>query len=129
RAISWASLGRATLLVPVDPFNLMDREIGIHRFSDGRKESVFAESLEQAELFEFVLDRVFHLGKAQLDAGGVESIIELADCVSGRNINTGHWLRRDDDPPCGRRRICNGVQHTFVEQLGVRKEKRGIPPK
>src|SRR5215468_9928952 len=65
-------------VLPVEPLDTMGRTVGACRFAQGRKEGVFAEAREEPEALQLVLDRILHLGKAQLDAGGVQGVVELA---------------------------------------------------
>src|SRR6478736_2576238 len=94
-------------ILPIDPVNLVDLKICINSLSKRREEGVFAESCEQAELLQLILYRVFHFGKAELDAGGMQSVIELAECVGGSDIDAGHRLCRHHNPTRGRRCTCD----------------------
>jgi len=57
-------------ILPVDPLDGMSRAVRAHCFADRREEGLFAEAREEPEALQLVLDRVFHLGEKQLDAGG-----------------------------------------------------------
>ena len=47
--------------------------------------------------------------------------------VGGRDVDARDRLGRDDEPAHRRRRARDGVEHAFVEQLGVGEEQRRIP--
>src|SRR5262245_27426788 len=84
--------------LPVDPLNIMSRQVLAHRLTDRREECVLAEPTEQAKSLELVFNRVFHLGEAQFDVDRLQGLIEVADCVGGGNIDARDRLGRYDDP-------------------------------
>ena len=57
----------------------MGFEIAAHGFAERREERLLAEAREEPEALQLVLDRILHLGKAQLDARGVQGVVELAE--------------------------------------------------
>jgi hypothetical protein len=61
----------------------MDGEIAAHCFVNDRKERLLAEAREEPEALQLVLDRILHLGEAQLDACGGKGVVELGDDVGG----------------------------------------------
>jgi hypothetical protein len=48
----------------------LSRKVGAHRFAEGREKGLFAKEREDPETFQLVLDRILHLRKTHLDAGG-----------------------------------------------------------
>lgn len=62
-------------IFPVDPAYGMRSEVGVHRFAESRKEGLFAEPFEESETLELIFDRIFHLSKAQFNAGGVQGVV------------------------------------------------------
>ena len=54
-------------------------EKGAHRFPQRREEALCTQPREQPEALELVLDRILHLREAQLDALGVQTVVELHD--------------------------------------------------
>lgn len=58
-------------ILPVHPIHWMCCKVSIHRFAQGRIESMFAKTLKESEALELIFDRVLHLRKAQFDAGGL----------------------------------------------------------
>ena len=99
--LSHLALVRA--IFPVDPLDGMGREVGAHRFAEGREEGLFAEAREESEALQLVLDRILHLGETQLDAGGVQGVVELADGIGCRDVDAGDRLSRDHQPADRRR--------------------------
>jgi len=53
---------RAAIL-PVDPLYGMAREVGAHRFIEGREEGLLAKAGEDPEALQLVFDRILHLGE------------------------------------------------------------------
>src|SRR6516162_1757097 len=91
---------RCTIL-PVNPFDWMDGQVGAHRFAKGREKVFLAEARKQPKALQLVLDRILHLGKAELDAGSVQCIVKLADNISSGDVNTRDRLSRDHEPADG----------------------------
>src|SRR4051812_9486562 len=54
---------------------------------------------------------------------------ELGKHVSGSHINVGDGLGRDEDSPDWSWRLCNGLEHALMEELGVGEEKGRAPTK
>ena len=73
----------------------MDRAVGAHRFAERREEGLFAEAREEPEALQLVLDRILHLGETQLDTGGVQGVVELADGIGRGDVDARDRLRRD----------------------------------
>ena len=57
----------------------MDRAVGAHRLVDSREEGLFAEAREKPETLELILHRILHFGETQLDARGVQGVVEFAE--------------------------------------------------
>ena len=92
--------------LPVDPLDGMAGEIGTHGFIDGSEKGVLTQAREHLEAFELVLDRILHLGEAQLDSSVVQRVVELADRVGRGDVDARDRLRRDHEPADGRRRAA-----------------------
>jgi hypothetical protein len=45
-------------ILPVHPLDRMGREVGAHRFAEGREEGLFAEAREEPEALQLVLYRI-----------------------------------------------------------------------
>src|SRR5262245_11695700 len=86
-------------ILPIQPFHGVLSEIGAHSLTNGCEGVLAAEPRREPEAFQLVFDRILHLGKAQLDALGMQCIIELGNRVRGRDVDTGDGLSRDDEPP------------------------------
>src|ERR1700751_3486311 len=96
-------------ILPVDPLDWMGGAVGAYRFVDGREEGLFAETREEPEALQLVLNEIFHFGETQLDTGGVQGGVEFADGIRCGDVDTGHRLCRDHEPADWRRRFCYGV--------------------
>ena len=107
----------------------MFREVAFNCLADRGKERLLTEVRVKAEALQLVLDWIFHLGKIQLDARRVQRVIEFGDGIGCGDIDTGNGLGRDHKPSNRSGRARNGVEHTIVEELGVREKERCIPPK
>lgn len=66
---------------------------------------------------EAVFDRVFHLGKADLDAHPLQVVVESREGLGGGEVNVGDRLGGDDDPFRGRRRLGDRVQNVLVKRI------------
>ena len=107
----------------------MDHEVAVDGIVDGWKERRFAKPREQPESLQLVLDRVLHLGHAQLDARRVQGVVQFSQHVGRGHVHTGDGFRRNDQPAHGRRRRRHGVEHSVIEQFGVGEKQRRIPAK
>ena len=99
----WAACGLRRAILPVDPVYGTAGEIGIHGFTEGCEKGLLAEALEKLEAFELVLDWILHLCETQLDPGGVQRVLELADSVGRGDVDAGDRLCCDDEPADRRR--------------------------
>jgi thiamine pyrophosphate-dependent enzyme len=72
-------------------------------FFDRGKEALLAESREDTEPPELVLDGIFHLGETHLDARSPKRVVELHDGVGGRHVDAGDRFCRDDEAADWRR--------------------------
>src|SRR5215813_1704325 len=115
------------VLLPVYPLDGMDLEVGAHCFAERREEAPLAEPRKEPETLQLVLDRILHLGEAQLDACRVQGVVELADDVGGGHVDAGNRLGRYHQPAHRCRRARYRVQDPIVEQFGVGEEQRCIP--
>ena len=68
-------------VLPVLPINVVGFEVTADSSANRRKEEVLAEPGKQTKSFEFVLNRALHLGKAQLNAGQLQDIIQLGQHI------------------------------------------------
>ena len=82
----------------VDPLDGMDRAVGAHRLVDSREEGLFAEAREKPETLELILHRTLYFGETQLDARGVQGVVEFADGIGCGDVDTGNRLCRDHEP-------------------------------
>src|ERR1043166_2621206 len=56
-------------------------------------------------------------------------MLEFGKHVSRRYVDAGDGFGRDDDSPHRSGRLCNGVEDSLVEELGIREEERCVPTK
>src|SRR6187455_1840077 len=70
-------------ILPLHPFRL---DVAAHRLADRREEALLAEAAKEPEALELVLDRVLHLGEAEVDAGGAQGLLQLLDDVGSRHV-------------------------------------------
>ena len=68
-------------VLPVLPIHVVGFEVTADSSANRRKEEVLAEPGKQTKSFELVLDRALHLGKAQLNAGQVQDIIQFGQHI------------------------------------------------
>jgi len=76
----------------------MSREVDAHRVAEGREEGLVAEAREEPEALQLVFDRILYLGETQLDAGGAQGVIELADGIGCGDVDARDRFCRDDEP-------------------------------
>jgi len=107
----------------------MCREVVADCLAERGKERLLTEVRVKPKALQLVLDRILHLGKFHLDARGAQRVVEFGDGIGGGDVDTGNRLGRHNKPANRRERARNGVEHTIVEELGVREKKRCIPPK
>src|SRR4029077_9044666 len=69
RAVRRRAARSSTPILPIDPFDAIGLEIGVDGLADGREEELVAEAFIESKPLQLVLDRIFQLGKAHLDAG------------------------------------------------------------
>ena len=105
----------------------MRLQVAVDRPAERREEEIVAELGEQAIALEAILHRVFHLGKAQLDAGLLQVVVERRQRLGRRDVDVGHRFGGDDDPLRRRGRIRNRLQDVLTEDLGIGEEQRRVP--
>jgi hypothetical protein len=54
--------------------------------------------IRRDEALQLVFDRIFHLSEAELDARGVQRIVELCDDVGRSDVDARHGFGRNDAP-------------------------------
>ena len=74
----------------------MSFEITVHGLLDGWKKDLF-EPRKKPEAPQLILDRVLKLGKAQLDAILVQSLVQFLEEIGRCDVNAGQGFGRDDN--------------------------------
>src|SRR5512139_453550 len=105
----------------------MGREIAVDGRPHGGEEGLLAKLRKQPESLQLVLDRVLHLGEAQLDARCVQGMVQFGQHVGGGDVHAGDRFGRHDQPAHRRRRSGHRIERALVEQFGVGEEQRRIP--
>src|SRR5262245_29234575 len=116
------------LVFPILPLDAARFEITRNRHSDGWEEELLTKLCEQAKSLQLVLHRILQFGKTQLDPLRMQCLIQFGNHVAGGDVHAGHRLRCNDQPAYGCRRCRHGVQHALLEEFGIGKEQRRIPP-
>src|SRR5215471_17495016 len=122
-------ISRWAPVLPVYPIHCMAVEIASDRGTYRGEKGRLAKSGEESKALELVLDRVFKLGKAQLDSGLVQSVVQFGEGVSRSDVDARNWFCRNDQPAYRSRRLLRCVQDTLFEQPGVGEEQGRVPAK
>src|SRR3954453_6653231 len=119
---SWCRRRRPATVATVRPVRVDRAEGG----PDARIEVVAVERLEQPVPLHEVLEPAAHLDEGEMDAAGVQLIVELLEDLGRRDVDVGDRLALEDDPRW--RALARQRPDLPPERAGVGEEERRLPP-
>ena len=124
-SVAAARVIAAMALLPVEPVDPRRVEVGGDGYADGGEEAVAADRVVDAVLVQPVAHRVLELGERQLDAGGLELVVEVAERLAGGRVDVG------DRFPATTIQFTSPEReraHALAEVVGVGEEERRVEP-